>query len=143
MPFPNVSTQFGQPNGNRRAIAPRRGVTMSKRKVRELQHAVLVNQAICEVAPMFEGDALAFFKSLYANEGLPLETRIAAASRAVQFERPALAAIASRAVGPAQRTLEELLIEKSRIAEERGVSLTAKAIEGQISDGTDTLSVGH
>jgi hypothetical protein len=46
--------------------------------------------ATSDKAPLFEGDALAFFQTLYKDTSLPTEVRLTAAKFAVQFERPAL-----------------------------------------------------
>lgn len=130
--FPNVASQFGQPAGNRRAIAPRRGVIMSKRQKRELQRAVLAAEAVAQVvgpaAEPFSGDALALFRSVYSNTHLPLDLRLSAARHAAAFERPTLQAVATRDMSPATRTLEELLAEKARLATERGLALTTKPL---------------
>lgn len=46
---------------------------------------------------VFDGDAHALLMLVYKNENLPLDVRTRAAEAALKFERPALAAIDSRA----------------------------------------------
>lgn len=129
LPFPNVQTQFGQPAAERAAEMGRRTV-VGKKRIRELQRAVIISQALSEVVgeddQPFQGDALALFQRVYANTSLPLELRLSAAKHAAAFERPTLAAVATRDMGPATKTLEALLEEKARIAEDRSLALTTR-----------------
>jgi len=83
-------------------------------------------------APKFEGDALEFFQSCYRNETLPIDTRLMAAARAAQFERPALSATSLHL--NTSKTLEQLLAEKAALASERGISLTTRpaTIDGEV-----------
>ena len=123
-------------------------MAIGKKRLRELQHAAIVTQVIAEAdgdgAAPFNGDAVELFQSIYRDHKQPLEVRIVAARAAVGFERPALSAVATKDVTAAVKSLEDLLLEKARLAAERGVSLSTKpAIEGRINGETDNLSVGR
>jgi hypothetical protein len=123
---------FGGVRANPRKSSPRAGVRVGRRKLRALRELAAMTEALPDIAPKFEGDALAFFQSVYADPKLPLETRIIAAARAVQFEKPALAA--THISTSVTKTLEQLLAEKAALASERGISLTTRpaTIEGVV-----------
>jgi len=74
---------------------------------------------------------LDFLKAVYCNEGLPLNTRLRAASEAAKYIHPRLAVVASVRQEDMATMLENALRRAAKVIEDR-----SKVVEGEIIQET-------
>jgi hypothetical protein len=89
MAFPNRETQIGAAHGPKpgKRVGAR---LVSERRARKLARATKLAQAANAELPKFDGDSVAFLKSVYEDPTVPLELRVVAARCATSFERASI-----------------------------------------------------
>jgi hypothetical protein len=135
MPFPNRDTQIGAPRGPRPGHGRPPGVVLGKKRRRELRRAAALSEAVNGEAPSFDGDSLAFFRSVYRDLSQPMELRVVAARAAAPYERPSLAATHVQIEARPVMTREERLQRIRELSVELGPLIEGKLIVE--SDGAD------